>query len=154
MAIRGAPRKLPKLDPPEPAQTYLAPDWAWRYVLSVLDVEVKPTITARCEQVGIDRHTFYDATKNPDFVVWLNNTLERLILGEGPEIRSALRRKCLSGDIEAIKLWHELYGKYVPTTRQIVKDEREISELGNAELSEIARILARHDPKGTGETIN
>ena len=135
-------------------QPYEPPDWAWHYVLAVLDVEVKPTISERCAVAGVRRNSYYDAVKDPRFVTWINDAIERVVIAEGPEVRAALRRKCLAGDIEAIKFWYEIYGKYIPTSRSIVKDERDLTELTDAELAKIARVLAYSGTEGTGEKVH
>jgi hypothetical protein len=123
-------------------QTYEPPDWAWRYLASLLDWEIKPTISARCEHAGVSRPTFYEYSARPEFVKWLDDHCEKIIRSEHREVRTALLRKCLTGDLEAIKLWHELYAEFIPTRRQIVSDERELSDRTDGELIEIARTLA------------
>ena len=91
----------------------------------------------------------------PEFVAWYNDQMSRAVLDEHREIRMALIRKCVAGDLDAIKFWHEIYGEYIPTQRQILdrQGERDITELTNGELSEIARILAATGAKGTGPSI-
>ena len=135
-------------------QKYAPPEWAWKYLAAMVDWELKPTISARCEQAGVPRKTFYDHCMRPEFVTWLNEHVERIVLSEAREVRTALLRKCLTGDLEAIKLWHELYAEFIPTRRQIVSDERELSDRTDGELIEIARTLAAANPHGTGPKIH
>lgn len=132
-------------------QKYKAPAWAERYVALSLDWEIKPTISARCEILGIERSTFYRALRKPEFVAWLQHQSTNAIAGEKREIRLALLRKCLTGDIEAIRLWHELYEQYIPATRPTQPGTGE--NLENADDARLADIAVRF-ASGAGPKVH
>lgn len=134
-------------------QNFSPPQWAPRYVMASLDAEVKATISARCEATGISRTTFYEHLADSRFVTWLNDELTKAVGVEGREVRTALLRECMKGDLEAIKLWHQLYGDFIPTERRIIEDG-DLSGLSNEQLFEIARGLASEGPQGTGPKVH
>jgi hypothetical protein len=135
-------------------QDWLPPKWAWAYVRSCLDVDVAPRDAARAKAAGIDRTTLWKALKDPRFVAWSEEQIQKQLSSEHREVRRALLKKCVSGDTDSIRLWHELYGDYIPTSRQIVDGNINFDKVGDRELSEIARILTRGDSKDTGTQIH
>src|SRR5688572_15072903 len=126
--------------PNETQRRYSPPAWGYKYVLAVLDPEIRPTKTARCEAIGIDRTTLWTAEKDAQFVEWFQQQI-LLQMHDAHEVRTALVRKCLSGDVEAIRLYLEKYGNYVPTTRTILDGLGDPSQLSDKQLADIAGIL-------------
>jgi hypothetical protein len=70
---------------------------------------------------------------------------------EGHDVRQSLFKQCVLGNIDAIKLWYQLYGKFIPTDRTIFdrggqnRSEfiEDVSKLTDGELREIYVILER-----------
>ena len=135
---------------------YRPPEWAWRLVGAYLDVEIKPTVSARCKSAGINRDTFYENCRKPEFVGWLNRVLSEAVSSDTSDVRQAHLKECLKGSLEAIKLWYERYGDFVPTQRQIIEGDIEVDagEISNSGLDQIARILAAESKKGTGSKVH
>lgn len=133
-------------------RTWYPPKWAHAYVSVCLDPEIAPVKSKRCEVVGIERSTLWNAEKDPRFVAWFDAKMKSVIAGESRDVRTALLRQCLGGNLEAIKLYHELYERYIPTERKIF--EGDIDGLSNQQLAELASGLAKDDPQGAGEKIH
>ena len=149
---RPKKNKEPRVKQYRIRQPYKPPEWAERYIRAALDWEIKPTISARCESIGIDRGTFYHQMGDPRFVEWFEAAMCRAVESEQREVRSALLRNCVKGDLEAIKLWHQLYGHYIPTERRIV--DGDLASLSDRQLMELAKGLAAGDPEGTSQKVN
>ncbi len=131
---------------------YRPPAWAYRYLSACLDIEIKPTISGRCEAAGISRQTFYDARRDERFVRWLNAELSREMAADHREVRSSLLRLCVQGNLEAIKLWHQLDGDFIPTERRIL--DGDLSGVPDRTLDEVYRILETGRQEGKGAKIN
>lgn len=160
------PRKPPRIKAVaanKDGQKWEPPEWGWRYIAAMLDPEVKPTISARCHAIGISRSSFYEAQGSAQFVQWLEAQLMQVVGTEHQEVRTALVRKCVTGDLEAIRLWHELYGNYIPTERRIVdanveegpkEGPNKVRRVGTATLEAVYRLLETGDSEGTGPKVN
>lgn len=134
-------------------QKYEPPPWAWRYLSACLDVEVTPTISKRCEVAKISRDSYYRARKDKDFVRWMNEQLSENFAEEHREVRSSLLKQCMKGDLQAIQLWHQLYGDFVPTERKIL-ETGDLSTLSDQQLAELARGLAEGGSQGTRPKVH
>lgn len=64
------------------------------------------------EAVGISHDTFYKWIKDNDVIEYTENLINKYTDGELGAIWKALIKKCKSGEIQAIKLYFELKGKY------------------------------------------
>ena len=140
----------------KPRQPYRPPHWAWNLLRAFLDPSVPPTVTARCASAGITRDKFYRYLKKPEFVEWLDRTRADAVVSDALEVRQAHLRKCLTGDLEAIRLWYERYDKdFAPTQRHIFEGpEPELDQLPDESLEQIAEVLAAAAKKGGRETVN
>lgn len=154
------PVKIPAIAPPadspetddKTGQNWRPPDWGYRYLAACLDWDLKATISARCEAAGISRQTFYQAQQDEQFVNWLNDRFNRTIQSEHREVRTALLKTCMRGDLAAIQLWHQLYGDFIPTERQIL-ETGDLSTISDEKLADLARVLAESGSKGTGPKV-
>lgn len=73
----------------------------------------RKTITEMCENIGIDRSTYYKHWKdNPRFREYLNELIEKYTDSELSAVWRALIGRCLSGDVGAMKLFFEMKGRY------------------------------------------
>ncbi len=114
---------------------YRRRSWFHRLVLAILDPEVKPTTTARCEAAGIDPATYYRALQDFDFVADLEREVTRVSGLEAAEIRAALKRAAFAGDMRAIELWLSHFERRVRLPRSS-------DELGEAVDADAAAALA------------
>lgn len=76
----------------------------------MIDGQIKPTITAYCEEVGIDRKTYYNWFDNDAFVEWFDKEWERAMKRK----ISWLDRVALSKAPSDFRYWEALkmeYGK-------------------------------------------
>ena len=71
------------------------------------------TISAICEELGISRNTYYSNwLKDKNFTAYVNELVERYTDSELASVWRVLIDKCLEGNVNAIKLFFELQGKY------------------------------------------
>ncbi|MGN0451075.1 MAG: phBC6A51 family helix-turn-helix protein [Acutalibacteraceae bacterium] len=71
------------------------------------------TISAICEELGISRNTYYSIwLKDEKFMAYVNELVERYTDSELASVWRVLIDKCLEGNVNAIKLFFELKGKY------------------------------------------
>lgn len=75
------------------------------------------------ETVGISHDTFYKWIKEDDVIAYTESLINKYTDGELGAVWKALLRKCRSGDIQAIKLYFELKGRY--GNKAVTKDETE-----------------------------
>ena len=120
-------------------QQYRPPSWAWSLAQAFLSMDVEATVDIRCRHAGIHKSTFYRQLHKPEFVAWFKGILRDGVFTESADVRQSLVRLCLDGDLDAIRLWYELFGQFVPTTRSIT--DHDIRELSNEALDAIERIL-------------
>ena len=64
------------------------------------------------ETIGISHDTFYKWIKDESVIKYTENLINKYTDGELGAVWKALLKKCRSGDIQAIKLYFELKGKY------------------------------------------
>jgi hypothetical protein len=133
-------------------QNYIPPVWAWRYLAACLDVEIVPTISKRCEVAKVSRDTYYRGRKDQQFVRWLNEQLSENFAEEHREVRTSLLKQCIKGDLQAIQLWHQLYGEFIPTERQIL-ETKDLSSLSNRQLAGSREDL-ENGSEGTGQKVH
>lgn len=75
------------------------------------------------ETVGISHDTFYKWIKEDAVIAYTESLINKYTDGELGAVWKALLRKCRSGDIQAIKLYFELKGRY--GNKAVTKDETE-----------------------------
>jgi hypothetical protein len=139
---------------PEPLpEGFTPPGWWWKYLAACLDPEVAPTFSARCKASGIARTTLVAARKKGQFITWLQQQMASAVGEESGEIRRALFRRALKGDLDAIELWHRLYEDYVPAQRNIFEgDPSKIRELSDQQLD--AMLMAGKGAAGEGTQVH
>ena len=131
---------------------YKPPEWAWNLLQAFLDPEIKPTVTARCAEANVPQSTFYKALKREDFLHWFRTSLRDWVLSEISDVRQAHLKLCLTGNLEAIKLWYEHYDRFVPTQRVLTGADFDV--LSDEALDEIDRILREAKQKGKSTTVH
>jgi len=134
-------------------ENYVPPKWGLRYVKAVLDPEVKPTITARCENAQINPTTLWKAEKNEQFNDWLKGELSKGLGIEIGDARQALHRQMRLGNMEAIKFWYQRYGDFIPTERLIVKDG-DLSGVPSEDLEQAYRLVSPKSSSGASSKVN
>ena len=71
------------------------------------------TITELCGEIGVDRSTYYKYRRNnPKFREYVDDLIEKYTDSATAEVWRSLIKKCIAGDLNAIKLFFELKGKY------------------------------------------
>lgn len=76
------------------------------------DPEQKMTVTEMCYVVGIARSTFYQWMDSEEFRTQLDRMIDQYTDGELANVWKALIRKATLGDVNAIKLYFEMKGRY------------------------------------------
>ena len=74
--------------------------------------DYKGSKTKMIKEVGVSRSTFYKWLKIPAFTDYVNNLIDKYTDAELGAVWKALISKCKTGDVQAIKLYFELKGKY------------------------------------------
>lgn len=88
----------------------------------LVDPTFQGTVTELCQMVGVSRNTFYRWMNDDKFKEYLNSVIDQYADGELPAVWKALISKCKSGDVQAIKLYFELKGKYQQTINHTTTD--------------------------------
>ena len=76
-----------------------------------LDIEVKPTITAECEKIGIERSTYYDWFEDARFVAWFNKEWQEGMAKMTPYLDKVGMQKALQ-DFRYYELLQMKFGNY------------------------------------------
>ena len=74
--------------------------------------EFDGNITRLCDEFGVARSTFYRWLDDSDFKGYLDYLIEKYSDSELPNAWRALVKKANTGNVEALKLYFELKGKY------------------------------------------
>ena len=78
--------------------------------------DINDSVTAMCEKVNVSRQTFYRwLHENPDFNRYIEWLVENYTNSELANAWKALVKKANSGNVEALKLFFEMKGKYKQT---------------------------------------
>ncbi len=85
------------------------PAWAYRLIEVWADSSVNATTLERCKEATVPRATFYRAIQKPDFAAWCYKSIDARIHVSHREVDMALICKCTQGDLEAMKLFYEIY---------------------------------------------
>lgn len=106
------------------------------------DPEFRGTITQLCDKVGVARTTFYDWIGDDEFRAYVDGLIEKYTDGELSRVWKSLMRLIDNGDIQAIKLYFELKGKYKDGVgrKNALGTEREIDPLSKS-LEALAKEL-------------
>lgn len=105
------------------------------------DPDFQGTITDLCIKVGVARSTFYDWIGDIDFRAYVDELIDKYTDSELSRVWKALMKLIDKGDIQAIKLYFELKGKYKDT---IGRNSSKMEDKSN-----LLQLLS-----GTGEDIN
>jgi hypothetical protein len=100
------------------SQQFRPPTWGDQYVLSCVNIDIKPTVLARCAATGIDTSTFYRALKRPGVAAWLEQQIVRVSAMEAADVRWAIRRAAADGNMQAVELWLEHFERRVSVPRR------------------------------------
>ena len=74
--------------------------------------DIETSKTDIINTLSVPRSTFYRWLKQPEFIQYVDELIEKYTDGELAPIYKALIKKCKSGNVAAIKLYFELKGKY------------------------------------------
>lgn len=70
------------------------------------------TITQLCDQLSVPRRTFYRWRDDPIFCSYVDSLIDKYSDSELASVWKALIRKCLEGNVQALRLYFELKGKF------------------------------------------
>ena len=70
------------------------------------------TVTEICKQIKVSRQSFYNWQQEADFKGYIEFLIENFTDSELPNAWRALVKKANCGNVEALKLFFELKGKY------------------------------------------
>lgn len=74
--------------------------------------EFSGSVADICRTVGVARSTFYRWMKEPDYLEYLQELIDSFTDSELASVWKALIAECKTGNVQAIKLYFELKGKY------------------------------------------
>ncbi len=92
------------------------------------------TMTELIEIVGVPRTTFYRWLEDEKYISYVNSLIERYTDSELAAVWKALVKECKKGNVQAIKLFFELKGKYTAS----IKIESPFAGLTTEELRKLA----------------
>ena len=72
-------------------------------------------ITNLCAKIGVARSTFYKWLDDKVFVAYINELIDKFTDSELSSVWKSLIYRAKDGDVQAIKLYFELKGKYKTT---------------------------------------
>ena len=75
------------------------------------------TVTDICETVGVARSTFYKWLREPEYLEYIQGLIDRFTDSELAAVWKSLIIECKKGNVQAIKLYFELKGKYTANVR-------------------------------------
>lgn len=110
------------------------------------DPEQRGSIKELCAEVGVARTTFYDWIGDDDFRGYVDGLIEKYTDSELARVWKALMKLVDQGNIQAIKLYFELKGKYKDGVGQ--KDshtDNETEDPLSQALSDYAKELDAYD---------
>ena len=71
------------------------------------------TVTQLCDEIGVARSTFYDWMGQEPFREYLTDLINRYADSELASVWKALIRRCVVGDVQAIKLYFDVRSRSV-----------------------------------------
>ena len=92
------------------------------------------TVTSMCETVGVARSTFYKWLSEPEYLEYIQGLIDQFTDSELAEVWKSLVKECKKGNVQAIKLFFELKGKYTAN----IKIESPFAGLTTEELRKLA----------------
>ena len=103
----------------------------------LVNPDVSDNVTKVCEDVGVARSTFYKWLKDEDYVSYIQELIDRYTDSELAAVWKALIVKCKTGDVQAIKLYFELKGKYTTVVQNNIKVDNPFSDLTTDDLKKL-----------------
>ena len=128
-------------------QIYQPPEWAYRLLESFKDIEVPPTVAARCRYADIERSTYYRNLRDEEFCKWLHSQLQKHFSSEFHDVQQAHFKECVKGNLEAIKLWYEVAGAYLPTTKVVHEKEEYGDSVTDEQFIDIGVRMIEHNKR-------
>lgn len=83
----------------------------------LINPEDRRTKEAKCDEVGITPKTLCEWQKNPEFIKYKNTQLDLYTNAQLDEVWKAHLRVIKMGNVEAIKLYHQLKGNFVEKSK-------------------------------------
>ena len=100
----------------------------------LVNPDLAATVTEMCEAVGVARSTFYKWLNDPEYLSYIQGLVDRFTDSELTTVWKSLINECRKGNVQAIKLYFELKGKYTAN----VKIESPFAALTTEELRKLA----------------
>jgi hypothetical protein len=83
----------------------------------LINPDDRRTKEAKCGEVGITPKTLCEWQRNPDFIKYKNNLLDKYTDAQLDEVWKAHLRAIKTGSVEAIKLYHQLKGNFIEKSK-------------------------------------
>ncbi len=87
------------------------------------------TITSLIESVGVPRTTFYRWLDEPEYLEYINSLVDKYTDSELAAVWKSLISECKGGNVQAIKLYFELKGKYTTKIQADIKTSDKLSDV-------------------------
>lgn len=84
----------------------------------LVNPEFNGSITDLCQRLNVARSTFYRWRDDPTFCYCLDAEIDKYTDGELAAVWKSLIRKCLEGNVQALRLFFELKGKFDQNNQQ------------------------------------
>lgn len=78
----------------------------------LINPEFQGSITELCSEANVPRRTFYNWRDDPVFCNYLDGLIDKYTDSELAGVWKALIKQCLGGNVQAIRLFFELKGKF------------------------------------------
>lgn len=87
------------------------------------------TITELIKSVGVPRTTFYRWLEDEAYLNYINGLVDKYTDSELAAVWKSLINECKNGNVQAIKLYFELKGKYTAKIQAEVKTSEKLSDV-------------------------
>ena len=99
--------------------------------------EFNGTVTDICKEVGVARSTFYRWMDDKDYLDYIQGLIDKYTDSELSSVWKALISECKNGNVQAIKLYFELKGKYTAVVQSHVTVDNPFAGLSTEDLKKL-----------------
>lgn len=99
--------------------------------------EFSGSVTDVCREVGVARSTFYKWMDDKNYLDYLQRLIDKYTDSELSAVWKALIVECKTGNVQAIKLYFELKGKYAAVVQNNIKMENPFAGLSTNDLKKL-----------------
>ena len=99
--------------------------------------EFSGSVTDVCREVGVARSTFYKWMDDKNYLDYLQRLIDEYTDSELSAVWKALIVECKTGNVQAIKLYFELKGKYTAVVQNNIKMDNPFAGLSTDDLKKL-----------------